>query len=50
MKIIIALIQSIYYFASKASNIGIFTSPNPTNGKVKVKFGGTIKNQFVTNY
>ena len=40
--------SSIYYFASKASNIGsLITSPNPTNGKVKVKFENN-KNQFVT--
>ena len=40
----------VYYFAEEARSIGqLSTSPNPTNGKVKVNFDN-INNQFVRLY
>lgn len=42
--------SSVYYYAEEARSIGqLSTSPNPTNGKVKVNFDN-INNQFVRLY
>ena len=42
--------SSIYYYAKEARSIGtMISTPNPTNGKIKIQFDN-MKNQFVKLY